>query len=67
MYKPPFFISPLILNLSSQIQEMVGELKTYSLVKPTVKLRKESKIKTIHHSLSIEGNSMTLEQMTALR
>jgi len=66
MYKPPFFISPLILNLSSQIQEMVGELKTYSLVKPTVKLRKESKIKTIHHSLSIEGNSLTLEQMTAL-
>lgn len=66
MYKPPFSITPKILNLTSQIQEVVGELKPYSLVKPSVKLRKENKIKTIHHSLAIEGNSLTEEQVTAL-
>lgn len=66
MYRPPFKISPKILNLSTKIQELVGELKTYSLVKPSVKLRKENKIKTIHHSLAIEGNSLTEGQITAL-
>lgn len=66
MYRPPFKISSKILNLSSKIQELVGELKIYSLVKPSVKLRKENKIKTIHHSLAIEGNSLTEEQITAL-
>ena len=66
MYKPPFSISSKILTLTSQIQEVVGELKPHSLVKPSVKLRKENKIKTIHHSLAIEGNSLTEEQVTAL-
>lgn len=66
MDKPPFSISPKILHLTSQIQEIVGELKPHSLVKPSVKLRKENKIKTIHHSLAIEGNSLTEEQVTAL-
>lgn len=66
MYKPPFKITSKILNLSTEIQELVGALKSYSLVKPSLKLRKENKIKTIHHSLAIEGNSLTEEQITAL-
>jgi len=66
MYKPPFSISPQILNLHSQILELIGELKTQTLIKPPLKLRKENKIKTIHHSLAIEGNSLTEEQVTAL-
>lgn len=66
MYKPPFKITPRILNLTTKIQELVGELKSYSLVKPSLKLRKENKIKTIHHSLAIEGNSLTEKQITAL-
>jgi Fic family protein len=36
------------------------------LVRPSLKLRKENKIKTIHHSLAIEGNTLTQEQVTAL-
>lgn len=59
-------ITAKILNLSTKILELVGELKSYSLVKHSVKLRKENKIKTIHHSLAIEGNSLTEEQVTAL-
>src|SRR5207253_7112889 len=66
MYKPPFQITSKVLGLSSQIQEIIGELKTYSLAKPSVKLRKENKIRTIHHSLAIEGNSLSEEQVTAL-
>ncbi|KYG61690.1 hypothetical protein AZI86_18525 [Bdellovibrio bacteriovorus] len=66
MYKPPFSITSKILTTIANIQEIIGELKTYSRVKPSVKLRKQNKIKTIHHSLAIEGNSLTAEQVTAL-
>ncbi len=44
----------------------MGELKSAALVRPSLKLRKENKIKTVHHSLAIEGNSLSLEQVTAL-
>ena len=39
-------------------------MKPLSASKPAVKLRKENKIKTIHHSLAIEGNSLTEQQIT---
>jgi cell filamentation protein, protein adenylyltransferase len=66
MPKPPFSISSKVLNLNSQILELIGELKSLALVKPPLKLRKENKIKTIHHSLAIEGNSLTEEQVSTL-
>ncbi len=66
MHKPPFQITAKILALSSQIQELIGELKNYAQVKPSVKLRRENKIRTIHYSLAIEGNLLSEEQITAL-
>ncbi len=66
MTKPPFKLTPRILNLVSQIHETLGELKTSILIKPSVKLRKENKIKTVKHSLAIEGNELSEEQITAL-
>lgn len=66
MENPPFQLSTKILNLVAKIQEASGELKTGSISKPSVKLRKENKIRTVHSSLSIEGNSLSEEQMTAI-
>lgn len=66
MEKPPFQITASVLNLASSIQEIVGELKVHSLTRPSIKLRKENKIRTIHHSLAIEGNSLSEEQITAI-
>lgn len=66
MEKPPFEISPKVLNLSTKIHETLGELKDFMIPKPSLKLRRENKIKTIHHSLAIEGNTLTEEQITAL-
>lgn len=66
MEKPPFQINSKILTLVSEIQETLGELKSATLVKPSVKLRKENKIRTIHSSLAIEGNSLNEQQMTAI-
>jgi len=66
MQKPPFQINSKILSLVSSIQEIIGELKTFSAVTPPVKLRRENKIQTVHHSLAIEGNSLSLDQITAI-
>lgn len=66
MNTPPFRITEKVLNLATQIQEIIGELKGHPMAKPSVKLRKENRIKTIHHSLAIEGNSLSEDQITAL-
>jgi len=65
-YTPPFTVTPQILKLALQVQELIGELKNYQLAKPQLKLRKENKIKTVHHSLAIEGNTLSEKQITAL-
>jgi len=64
--RPPYEITPEILKLIASISEKVGYTNAKFLDKPSPKLRKENRIKTIHSSLSIEGNTLTEEQITAL-
>ena len=64
--KPPYEITPKILKLITSISEKIGEVKANFLNKPSPKLRKQNRIKTIHSSLKIEGNTLTEEQITAL-
>jgi len=64
--KPPYDISPTILELISEISVKLGEVKANFLSKPNPQLRKQNKIRTIHSSLSIEGNTLSHEQITAL-
>jgi Fic family protein len=66
MTRPPFSINSKILLLTASIQEIVGELKSISTKAPSVKLRRENKIRSIHCSLAIEGNALTKEQITAI-
>ncbi len=64
--KPPYDITVTILKLTTSISEKLGEAKAYFLDKPSPSLRKQNKIKTIHSSLKIEGNTLSEEQITAL-
>lgn len=64
--KPPYEITPTILKSITSISEKIGAINANYLNKPSPKLRKENKIKTIHSSLKIEGNTLTEEQITAL-
>ncbi|MGB0974563.1 MAG: Fic family protein [Flavobacteriaceae bacterium] len=64
--KPPYEITPEILKLITSISEKIGEVNANFLNKPSPKLRKQNRIKTIHSSLKIEGNTLTEEQITAL-
>lgn len=63
---PPYQITTEILKLIASISEKIGQINAKFLDKPSPKLRKENRIKTIHSSLSIEGNTLTEVQITAL-
>ena len=63
---PPYKITPDILRLVASISEKIGQINAKLLDKPPPNLRKKNRIKTIHASLHIEGNTLTQEQITAL-
>lgn len=65
-YKPPFTITSHIINLISAISEAVGEISTLENSPRQLELRKKNQIKTIHSSLAIENNSLSIEQITAI-
>ncbi len=64
--KSPYEITSLILKYISSISEKIGEVNAKYLVKTNPSLRKQNQIKTIHSSLSIEGNTLSEEQITAI-
>ncbi len=64
--KPPYEITSKILRFVTQISEKIGEINANLLDKPSPTLRKQNRIKTIHNSLKIEGNTLTEEQITAI-
>ena len=65
-YTPPFSITSKIIELVSNISEVVGKLEVLepSAISPT--LRKVNKIKTITGTLAIEGNTLSEEKVTAI-
>lgn len=64
--KPPYEITTIILKFITSISEKIGEVNAKYLIKTNPTLRKQNQIKTIHSSLSIEGNTLTEEQITAI-
>jgi Fic family protein len=66
MNKPPYEISSSILNLYGQIQERLGRCTGLMLVRPEARLRRENRIRTIQSSLAIEGNTLEIDQVTAI-
>jgi Fic family protein len=64
--KPPYEITPKILDVYGQITESLGVGKSLLLVKPEARLRRQNRIKSIHSSLAIEGNSLSIENITAI-
>jgi Fic family protein len=64
--RPPYKITTRILELIASISEKIGEVNAAYLFKPPTELRKKNRIKTIHSSLEIEGNSLSLDQVTAI-
>lgn len=64
--KPPYDITPEILKFVTLISEKIGKIHAYLLDKPSPELRKQNRVKTIHNSLKIEGNTLSEQQITAI-
>lgn len=63
-YQPPFNITGDMLSLVSDIMEILGELKVVSNLEKMPRLRKVNRLKSIHSSLAIENNTLSLSQVT---
>jgi len=63
VYKPPFVVSNKMLVLSISITEKIGMITKYESLKRMPVLRRNNKIKSIHSSLAIEANSLSIDQV----
>lgn len=62
-YNPPFTITNSILSKVASISEKVGRVSLMSNMNAKPHLRKNNRIKSIHSSLKIEANSLSLDQV----
>lgn len=64
--QPPFQITNAIIDHVAEIAELVGKLSLSSHLSSNPTLRRTNRIRTIHGSLAIEQNPLSLEQVTAV-
>ena len=62
-YIPPYNITNKMLDYVSSIMEKIGKLDNYTNFSKTPILRRNNRIKSIHSSLAIEANSLSLSQV----
>ena len=65
-YAPPFHMTDAVIEKISEISELIGSVTAWQDMNASPKLRRESRIKTIHSSLAIENNTLSIDQVTAI-
>ena len=65
-HQPPYTITPEILNRVAAISEAIGRLAVLTDQARALRLRRINRIRTIHGSLAIEGNTLSEAQITAI-
>ena len=64
--QPPFQITNKIIDDVVEISELTGRLSAHDHLSSNPNLRRTNRIRTIHGSLAIEQNTLSLEQVTAV-
>ena len=64
--KPPFEITNTMIHEIAEIAELVGKLTSTNQLSANPTLRRTNRFRTIHGSLAIEQNTLSLEQVTAV-
>lgn len=65
-YEPPFSITNQMLILVAQIAEKAGKLSSYRSFETKPHLRRNNRIRSIHSSLAIEANSLSLDEVRSV-
>lgn len=63
---PPYTITDKMLNLAATIMEKIGEANYFERLNRFPELRRKTRIKSIHSSLAIENNQLSLFQVEAV-
>ena len=63
---PPYTITDKMLNLATKIMEKIGEANYFESLNRFPELRRKTRIKSIHSSLAIENNQLSLFQVEAV-
>ena len=66
LYKPNYTITDETLNLAASIAARVDVLTVQNGMKSSPKLRRLNRLRSIHSSLAIENNTLSLAQVTAI-
>jgi len=64
--KPPYTISEKAADYLAKIVETITSLEYATGFKRDLRLHRKNRVRTIHSSLAIEGNSLTLGEVTAI-
>lgn len=64
--QPPFQITNKMIDDVAEISELTGRLSVSGQLSSNPNLRRTNRIRTIHGSLAIEQNTLSLEQVTAV-
>ena len=62
-YIPPYTISNKMLELVSEISEKIGKINSHRELESRPHLRRNNRIQSIHSSLKIEANSLSLSEV----
>ena len=62
-YSPPYEISDKMIQCVAQIMEKIGRIDNFTNLNKMPILRKNNRINSIHSSLSIEANSLSINQV----
>ena len=65
-YTPPYTLTPPMVELVAEIGELLGKIIPGEEERTRPHLRRDNRIRTVQASLSIEGNTLSLEQVTAV-
>ena len=66
MYSPPFSITNEMVSLISEISDKLGRISNYKEFESKPHLRRNNRIKSIHSSLAIEANSLSMDEVRAV-
>ena len=66
MYSPPFSITNEMVSLVSEISDKLGRISNYKEFESKPYLRRNNRIKSIHSSLAIEANSLSMDEVRAV-
>jgi Fic family protein len=63
---PPFELGRDVLKALVAVERLIGRLEGLPVPRPELRLRRQNRVRTIQGSVAIEGNTLSLGQVTAL-